>query len=301
VSDRTVDIAASGTDVYFLRTFDQKGRAQFLKRGETGTEDTVLAMDVKPSARAQVKHIIVDKETVYFASSEGPVAWEKASSLLSVVAPNPTGADQIAIDDTDIYFTGTDCTLRKVPRAGGKVIELAKTKVDYCGLTTIVVDESHVWFTIDDTIWSVAKNGKGGKRAVLPKSEHRFVMGMVLDSENVYALLSQPEPQTAGSTGKLLRIPKKGGAPVTLAKVNAVGNAWTLAADASKLYWLEAIAPNKVALSSMPKPGGERRVLAELPGLGYAISVGSSSIFFVVWEMGTGRPGARPRLLRLKK
>jgi len=272
---------------------------QLLRRGEGDKEDVVLAMDVKPSRVANVRQLMVDKDTVFLASSEGAIVWEKSTSLLSTVGQHVNGADQLTFDAATVYWMGNDCTLRKVPRAGGKVEEIVKMSVSYCGLSSLAVDESNVFFSADETIHTIGKN-KSGRRTLLPKREARYVLGLTVDADSVYVLYSGPNgSSSAKELGKLVRVPKKGGAAKELATMQASSQAHTLTMDEKNLYFLES-AERNVVVAAVPKTGGPKRVLAQVPGLGYAISVGATSVYFVAWEMGAG-VRSRPKLYRIVK
>ena len=303
VTDRTVDISVDASAMWFLRSFGQEGRTQLLKRGtnDTGEREIEVAHDVRPSPSAHVYRMRGDKELLALATSEGLAIWNKAQGGLTMLSAQPKGVHQVAIDAESIYFMGGDCILKKIPRAGGKVVELAKAQAErFCALPKIAVDASDVYFAPNDTVYAVPRAG-GPTRVVFVK-RNRYVVGLAVDDdvmaergaatglESVYLLLSptQPQMRTTSPLGLLLRIPKRGGGPpVELGTPAASGNAYTLTSDAARLYWLES-RPQHVTVASMEKTGKNRRVVAESDGMGYGIARGAQSIFWVRWVLSGG-------------
>jgi hypothetical protein len=142
----------------------------------------------------------------------------------------------------------------------------------------------------------------GGKTRPIFSRRNRYVLGLAIDGdvmtergvatgpENVYLLLSPPQPQARGTSplGLLLKIAKRsGGPPIELGTPEPSGNAYSLVSDAANLYWLES-SPNHVTVASMDKAGKSRRVLAESEGMGYGIARGPASIYWVRWIMSGG-------------
>ena len=301
VTDRTVDISVDAAALWFLRSFGQEGRTQLLKRGAKDVRDVEVSHDVRPSPSAHVYRMQGDKEILALATSEGLAIWNKAQGGLTMLSPQPKGVHQVAFDADAIYFMGSDCILKKIPRAGGNVMELAKAGGErFCALPKIAVDGSDVYFAPNDTVYAVPR--AGGKTRVIFSGRNRYVLGLAIDDDvmtergattglaNVYLLLSPPQPQMRGTSprGLLLKTPKRGGGPaIELATPEPSGNAYTLVSDAANVYWLESN-PKRVTVASMDKAGKSRRVLAESDGMGYGIARGPESIYWVRWIMSGG-------------
>ncbi len=300
VSDRAIEIAADGNDVVFLRTFGLKGGPQLLKRGPNDKEDVILAADIRPSRTTRVRRPVVDKDAIFFATSEGVASWER-NGVLTLIGPQSSGAEHLAVDDTNVYFMGNECTLRKVPKTGGTVEELVKHSAGYCGPPHIAVDDTNVYFTADEMVFAIARTPKGrgkpAKRVVMSRTEQRSILGLTVDDANVYVLLG-PSGITGVGKGKLVRVSRKGGPAVELAKTEPANNVHSLGSDATRLYWLEG-GQGKTTLMSMTKPGGEKKPIGEAPGIGYGMAVGKDNVFFVAWE--TTGPGSTPRIWRVTK
>ena len=311
VTDATVDVLASDVGIVFTRTFGRQGGVQLLERRVGSAADTELAANVLPAGTKHVYRVRGDSRTLLLATDGGLATWDPAKRASTMLAREPQGVFNALIDGDTIVYVGGDCALKQVPRAGGPVRVLAKAQGTYCALPLLAMDPSDVYFTLGRTLYAVPRAG-GAVRRVSTDST-RSLVGLVVDGQvgdehatsplgdSVYVLMTPPQPQRVGTSqqGQVVRVSKRGGASTVLTQTGETGNAYTLAADAKRLYWVESSA-HGTHVAMLPKAGGTSVGLADVEGSPYGIAVAPHSVYFVRWVMN-GRPSSRPEVLRLDK
>jgi hypothetical protein len=179
----------------------------------------------------------------------------------------------------------------RLPLGGGAPVDLANGIAP----SAFAVDGDTVWFDG----FKMSKDGK----APPTSSGAKGVLAFAFDEEHVYFTSGKGggEPVKPGNkNGRVLRMPKKGGAPVVIAR-GLPDEPAGLAVDASHVY-VAAVAYGSEALENagviarVPKEGGDLEVLGgDLPLLRAAWLSGDH---FYVRSGRPGRPGSIRRVLK---
>ena len=132
-------IATDGATVYFGGDALNRVDAQ-----TSGTSGSKTAFTQKPARR-----LVIDAEYVYSIASDSPSVLKttRATAAVAVLAESPdaTGAGDIALDATHVYWTtGKAGGVYRVPKAGGPVEPIALAQ-DFP--TGIAVDDEAVYWT----------------------------------------------------------------------------------------------------------------------------------------------------------
>jgi hypothetical protein len=136
--------------------------------------------------------------------------------------------NDIAVDATGIYFVSTE-GVGRLPLAGGDVADLAQ---DYQAWE-LAVDATNVyWYTLTSRIGKVPKEG-GAMVTLVPYQEYRIQSLAVSESDVFWGANS--DVLRTGDHGTIRRMPKSGGAVVTVATGQLEPVA--LALDATYVYW----------------------------------------------------------------
>jgi len=169
----------------------------------------------------------------------------------TAVALGAYGAESMAADTTDVYFSGsTDC-IDSYPLAGPHSpddypVEVGPSASCQSGLGRVAVSHDNVYALTDDRPNLV--QGVPGDIVSLPKTGGAPVTfasaldvptELVVDGDSLYVAAAGVD-----KTGSIVELPLRGGAGTTLA------HAWTprtLAVDDSSVYWVEAYAVCKIA------------------------------------------------------
>jgi hypothetical protein len=151
------------------------------------------------------------------------------------LASNQSGAFAIAVDATNVYWTGyvsgADCSVFTVPIGGGDPVRLG------IGCGRITVDATHVYSSAP--IMKVPVAGGTATTLVPPKGGGFLSEFIAVDQDRVYWTLWDGFMNDAGyisdRRGVLLSVPLAGGEPVELA--SGSGRPQGLASDGQQLYW----------------------------------------------------------------
>jgi hypothetical protein len=179
----------------------------------------------------------------------------------------------------------------RLPLGGGAPADLAK------GIAPTI-------FAVDgDTIWFDGfRMPKDGKKPPV-SSGAKGVLAFAFDADNVYFTSGKGggEPVKPGNkNGRILRMPKAGGAPVVLAS-GLPDEPSGLAVDATHVY-VSAVAygsealENAAVIARVPKQGGDLEILAKDQALLRAAWLSGDHVY--VRSGRPGRPGAIRRILK---
>jgi hypothetical protein len=125
----------------------------------------------------------------------------------------------IALDKTSVYWIdrAASPTLQKLPLAGGNAQQLATG----IGASSIAVDASHVYASVDDSggsgTGSIVKVPIAGGAAVTLASGQLNNGELAIDNTYVYWADLGDGTQMHNTDGSIMRVPKAGGSVVTLA------------------------------------------------------------------------------------
>ncbi len=179
----------------------------------------------------------------------------------------------------------------KLPLAGGAPVDLAT------GITpsNIAVDGDTIWF-------DGFRMPKDGSKPPAP-SGVKGAIAFAFDAENVYFTAGKGSAQPVkpdGKNGRLLRMPKSGGAPVVLA-TGLPDEPAGLAVDGTHVYvaavaWGSDASEKAGVIARVPKAGGELAVLATDVPMPRAAWLSGDHVY-----VRSGRPGRPGSILRVAK
>jgi hypothetical protein len=208
------------------------------------------------------------------------------------------GLASLAADDASLYVAvSRDLSLMNTPRAnaktgrifriplaGGAPVDLAK------GIDprVLAVDGDTLWF-------DGSRMGKDGAKPPQPSGITPPIFAIAFDDESVYFTSGKgkTDPPRPGKNGRVLRMPKAGGAPVVIAS-GLPDEPSGLALDGTHVYvaataWGSTELSQAGVIARVPKAGGALEVLATAPEVRTAWVSGD----FVYARAGRpGRPGA---------
>lgn len=192
--------------------------------------------------------IAVDAGNVYFTDAQGPtgkvvrVPLQKGGSPVTL-ADGQYLPSAIAVDGPNVYFT-TSYNLKKVPVAGGPVVDLAPS--EDAGYAQIAIDATHVYWTNYTWEGSTMRIPKAGGMPETLDSGDQWPSGIVVHNGQVY--------WSALSDNVIKQAPVAGG-PATVFASDQPAVRMALAADSTYLYWYtEGEWPN--SLYKAPLAGG---------------------------------------------
>lgn len=187
--------------------------------------------------------VSVDASSVFWGSwPSGPTAgamWRASKTGGSAQAlftlPNTNDYVQAsAADGADVFFGVSDGTIRKVPAAGGPASVVASPGI---GLQFFAVDATHLYFTKSVSgvggIYRMAK-ATGAISTIDASSAQVCRAGLAVDATHVY-WAEDGCFSCSTSTGRILKAPLAGGAPVVIASGQPHPN--FVAVDDGNVYW----------------------------------------------------------------
>ncbi|UQA56753.1 hypothetical protein [Polyangium aurulentum] len=200
--------------------------------------------------------LTVDAANVYFTDAQGPsgqvLRVPLDGSPAEVLAENQYIPLAIQVDGADLYFMTSDA-LRKVPVAGGPVVDVAPA--ENAGYGAIATDATHVYWTNYTTPGSTMRIAKAGGMAETIASGSQWPSGLALRNGRVY--------WTALGDDAISHAPLGGGAAAVFAS-NQLAPRLGIAADDTYLYWLnEGEWPN--AIYKAPLVGGAPTLVTPSP------------------------------------
>jgi sugar lactone lactonase YvrE len=281
-----------------------------MKQPIGGGPVTALATTRSPAGLA------LDATHVYFTSYPS-LAAESADRSLNAVMKIPIGGGQavtlasgerapsgIAVDDTHVYWTNAvDLgTVMKIPKHGGTATTLA-SGIYYPN--AIAVDGTHAyWITGNEgeAGGSVMKVSKDGGTPIVLASALTPTHCIALGPTDVYYAGFDPNLirwsewpyEECASVGRVLSVPKSGGAPVSVASDQ--GCPMSIAVDASGVFWVNdgtyalvgyGPAQNPLysynedgAVMAVPKTGGSPTALASALHHPSGLAVDAASVYW---------------------
>jgi hypothetical protein len=167
-------LSVDGTDAWFSdQTFIDVEAA-------SGGAPTELFASGMPSDTATVGGVALDATDVYWTSGHAVLKMPKTGGLAVALAANQDSPGHIAVDATTVYWVD-DATaeLISVAKSGGTPVTLATVASG----STLVVDDTDVYFDGDMTVSKVAKTG--GPTTVVA-SDVLVIGGLAADATDVY-------------------------------------------------------------------------------------------------------------------
>lgn len=131
----------------------------------------------------------------------------------------------------------------------------------------LVVDQTHVYFTLYDGAGAVMKVPKTGGEAATLMNGLDYPDQMALDDTHLYF--------TVAGSGQVIKMSKDGGDVTTLA--SGQGGPSGIAADATHVYWANYLSGS---LASAPKSGGSTITLVSGEQSPYRVAAGTMDLFW---------------------
>jgi hypothetical protein len=204
-------------------------------------EPVALAMN-----QQQVRTLAADARAVYWASGD---LYQYTQDIFRVdrnggapiLLAHAGHVEQLVVHGSWLYWTEVDA-VRRVPTTGGEVKTLADGQTSARGL---VVDDSHVYWSdlgstdIPGGVFRVTIDG--GDREVIAASPG-FQPWALASNETTLFIAN------GASNGNIVKVAKAGGGLTEVLAVDV--QPWTLAADASRLYWIFALGIRSMDLAT---------------------------------------------------
>ena len=199
-----------------------------------------------------------------------------SGGCLTLLASGQDGADAVAVDDTNVYWTDHgNGTVMKEPIGGGTPTTLASG-----GAGRLAVDAENVYWLGAGTVMKVPI---GGGSPITLASGQSSVYGIAVDSTNVYWTNFGTDDAWGDyipGSGNIMTVPIAGGTPTTL--VYGADGPAGIALNAAGVYWIEAVGGAVLTYSLSDS------TLTNLsPAQGWCIAVDSTSVYWTNMENST--------------
>jgi hypothetical protein len=173
------DIALDATNVYWTN-FD--GTVNAVAKNGAASVILLNAGEGQDSSRG----IAVDSTNVYWGSASGVMTMPLAGGTLTTLALLGSGADAIAIDGRNVYFTEESTNvLQSVPLGGGALTTLATPSA--LAMNGMAIDGENVYFTIDSALMKVPLGGGAPTTLASDQSNLSYIDGAIAtDGRSVY-------------------------------------------------------------------------------------------------------------------
>ncbi len=198
------------------------------------------------------------------------------------VEASPRGKDiitidySIATDESSIYATTGAGILMRIPKAGGRAVQVGSYVEEGHGrFAHVALDgrDAYVTYFSGSAVLRIPKAG-GRVETLYSDPERRAPGEIALDGRSVY-WVNQVD-------GSVMRMPKAGGSPSLIAK--GLGRSFGLAVDASRVYFTEFDGGRVLAA---PLSGGETVAIATGQGTPAGLVLDDARVYFSDPERGT--------------
>jgi hypothetical protein len=207
------------------------GESSVMKAELGGAEPVALVTN-----QQDVRTVAVDAQAVYWASGDIYQAQDifrvDRDGGAPILLAHAGRVEQLVAHGSWLYWTEGDA-VRRVPTAGGEVKTLADGQTSARGL---VVDDSHVYWSD----WGSDDNAGGVFRVPIDGGDREVIVAT--PGFQPWALASNETTlfiASSSANGSIWKVPK-GATGDTGEAVATDVQPWTLAADASHLYWAVA-------------------------------------------------------------
>lgn len=175
------------------------------------------------------------------------------------------GVQALALDDANVYWTNAENgTVMRVPKSGGSPVAVA---AEQDNVAAIAVDATHVYWIAGEAIVRVEK--EGGKPPKPVVEGFGQPTGLAVDDAFVYSYSTL--------SGKLSRVPKKGGAAKPVVTEDVTLHAFF--ADDRFLYWSIG-SEGKAELKRLAKAGGKPSSVVTGQSIPGGLAQDGSSIYW---------------------
>lgn len=209
--------------------------------GNDGDVDAGIAIDViATAALGSITDIAVDDTNVYWleGTADGGTRVMKApvgGGASAEIATSTLSPAYLTINATSVYWNdydmpGSTGALWSAPLAGGAAVKLTTYIPDVATLGNLAVDDTNLYWVSYTTGTVHAVSIDGGTATDLATGPPGPT-AVAVDAQYVYWL-------NAGQSGSgsIMRLPKKGGAPNTLATLNVDDLRGAIATDTKSIY-----------------------------------------------------------------
>jgi hypothetical protein len=225
------NIAVDGGDVYWIADTEQGKvhQSALMRLEKNGGKPITIAS----STTARLLGLALDEGHVYWTMGGAVLRAPKAGGAGAPLATGLTGADSVAVDDSDVYVTVAGTEPKQF--ADGSLVVVSKKggapKVRVAGsphAANVIVDGKNVYWVTAAGVMKVAKTG-GDAPSTLATPDGP-VDDVALDDAFVYFATHK-----AASDGTVARVSKDGGQVEVLA--TGQNQPAGLAVDQTTIYW----------------------------------------------------------------
>jgi hypothetical protein len=190
------DIAVDATNVYWTN-FD--GTVDAIAKGGGNSVTLLNAGEGQDSSRG----IAVDATNVYWGSASGVMTIPLAGGTATTLALFEGGADEIAIDTANVYFTQFNTNVLQSVELGGGVPKTLATP-SALAINGMAIDSGNVYFTVDSALMKVPLGGGAPTTLVSDQSNLSNIDGAIAtDGRSVYWATGTSLEGSAGSLRKV--------------------------------------------------------------------------------------------------
>lgn len=238
--------------------------------------------------------VVIDDAFVYWTnfSSGGAVMRVgkdgSAGSLKQI--SNGTGPWSLTVDDTNAWFTNSDGTIRQVAKSGGSATTVVNSEQDPKGIAS---DSTHLFWTALDSgkVMKGPKTSPNTDKAELAAGQAN-PLSVVVTSDTVYwvAAGSYEFGQCGAADGKVMKVAKAGGTPITLASGQSCPV--DLAVDGEHVYFVnEGTFVSQAyqydgAVMRVPVGGGAAEAVMVGQVVPYGVAVDDNAVYWTAQGLG---------------